>query len=268
MARLRHALACVFSATLAIVSPALARAQSCHVPQLQDALEQGLRLAIGQETASFRSSRYEGHYEGVTLRSSVTQGRFFASLAMPGYRIVRNGLASRGFGDLLAYSQVSLLPATSPTARGGLALGASAPTGDARVDLGMGHWMLMPGAWLTASTKPILAGAQLTYAKALAGTQGHHHASSGPLVAPMSESEFDATFFAALPIDSSKRSLRLKAGSNLALPVAQQSNAVRADAFVAFTLGDRARASIELHLPLVGEPSTQRLVIELSVAVP
>jgi len=62
--------------------------------------------------------------------------------------------------------------------------------------------------------------------------------------------------------------LRLKAGSNVALPVAQQSNAARADAFVAFMLGGRARASIELHLPLVGEPSTQRLVIELSVAVP
>jgi hypothetical protein len=138
MARLRHALACVFPAALAIVSPAVARAQSCHVPQLQDALEQGLRLAIAQETASFRSARYEGHFEGVTLRSSVTQGRFFASLAMPGYRIVRNGLASRGFGDLLGYSQMSLLPATNETAHGGLALGASAPTGDARADLAWG----------------------------------------------------------------------------------------------------------------------------------
>jgi len=123
MARLRHALASAFAATLAVASPA-ARAQSCHVPELRDALDQGLRLSIAQETASFHSSRYDGQYEGVTLRSSVTQGRFFASVAMPGYRIVRNGLASRGFGDLLAYSQVSLLPTTNETAHGGLALGA------------------------------------------------------------------------------------------------------------------------------------------------
>lgn len=263
----RHALRIsLFAAALAWIAPAVSRAQSCHVPPPQEPLEPGLRLGITHETARFRSPRYEGHYQGLTLRGSVTRRWFFATAALPTYRIVQNGLSSRGFGDLLLYSQARLVRTENDGVAGGVALGATLPTGDERADLGMGHSMLMPGVWTTASSDKFLASAQITYARSLTSDDDHHHGSAGPLVAPMSSSELDATLSASVAIHPTLPSLRLKAGVDTAVPFVD-ANSVRANARVGFMLGTRVRTSLELHWPIAGEPSIQRLLLELSVAL-
>jgi hypothetical protein len=268
MARVRHAVASTLAAAIAVLVSRPISAQSCHAPSPQAPLEQGFRAAIAQETAHFRSSRYAGHYQGLMLRSSLTGRRFFAAAGLPVYRIVRNGLASRGFGDLSLHSRALLLSASGDTARGGLALSATFPTGDARHDLGMGHTMLMPGVWATASVEQFFAVAQITYANALASSDAHHHGGAGPLVAPMSPSEIEATLSASLPIYPGLPGLRLKAGADGAVPVVRDGSGARANAFVGFLVGGRARTSVELHLPIAGEPSTTSLVLELSVGLP
>jgi hypothetical protein len=269
MARVRHAVASTLAAAIALLSPRLINAQSCHAPSPQDPLEHGFRAAIAQETAHFRSSRYAGHYQGLMLRGSLTGRRFFAAAGLPIYRIVRNGLASRGFGDLSLHSRALLLSASGDTARGGLALSATFPTGDARHDLGMGHTMLMPGIWATASVDQFFAAAQITYANALASSDdAHHHGGAGPLVAPMSPSEIDATLSASLPIYPGLPGLRFKAGADSAVLVVNDRSGARANAFVGFWIGGRVKTSVELHLPIAGEPSTTSLVLELSVGLP
>jgi hypothetical protein len=269
MAGLRHALAWALVAALMLLLPRVSRAQGCHVPQPQAGSEQGFRLALAQETTRFRSPRYEGHYQGLLARGSVTHRWLYAGIGVAAYRIVRNGLTRRGFGDLLIHSQARLLSTHDDSFAGGLVLGATLPTGDARADLGMGHWMVTTGAWSTANVKPLLVGAQITYAQSLTSAPArHHHQSAGPLVAPMAASEVDATLFASLPLGARWPDLRVKAGTNFAEPVAGDGSTTRADAFVAFLRTGRAATSIELHVPLVGDPSEQRLMIELSVLVP
>jgi hypothetical protein len=84
----------------------------------------------------------------------------------------------------------------------------------------------------------------------------------------MSPSEVDATLSASLPIYPGASSVRLRAGVDGALPVARDGTGARANAMVGFLIGDRARTSIELHLPIAGEPSVESLVLELSVGLP
>jgi hypothetical protein len=267
MAGVRDAVASALVAAIVAASPGT-RAQSCHVPPPQAALEPGFRMAIAQETARFESSRYEGHYQGLVLRGSMTRGWFFATAALPAYRIVRNGLAERGLGDVLLHAQAELVSTTNDATRGGVALSATLPTGEARDDLGMGHPMLMPGVWVTVSVDDLLVGAHISYAKSLTGDDAHHHGAMGPVVAPMSSSELEATLSASVPIHPSVSLLRLLAGADGAVPVFEEGGAARTNAMVGVLLGSRVRSSVELHLPIAAEPSVVKLVIDLSVVFP
>jgi hypothetical protein len=226
------------------------------------------RLALAQETARFESSRYEGHYEGITLRSSVAWHLLNAGASLPAYRIVRNGLPGRGLGDLLLHSRARLLGTDSTGSASGVALGASLPTGDARSDLGMGHVMFMPGVWATARADSLLFSSSVAYAKALSGSRAHHHHSgAGPLVMPMSSSELDIAVLASAPIHPSMPELRLRAGLDGAVPFAEDGARARANGRAGLVFVQRVTSSIELQLPVAGEPSTVKVVLELSVAL-
>jgi len=226
------------------------------------------RLALAQETARFESSRYEGHYEGITLRSSVAWRALNAGLALPAYRIVRNGLPGRGLGDLLLHSRVRLLGTDDTRAAFGVALGASLPTGDARSDLGMGHVMFMPGVWATARAESLLFSSTVAYAKALSDNRAHHHHSgAGPLVMPMSSSELDIAVLVSAPIHPSVPKLRLRAGMDGALPFDENGAGARANGRAGLVFVQPVTSSIELQVPVAGEPSTVKVVLELSVAL-
>jgi hypothetical protein len=241
------------------------RAQGCHPEPPQELQDSSWRLTLGQETARFESPRYEGHWQGLSSSAGVARQRLYAGAALGVYRIVRNGSPRRGVGDLLLHSRVSLLGAERERVRAGLAISVTLPTGDVRSDLGMGHVMLMTGAWVTAQLKQVLANAQLTYGKSLRGNNTHHHDSVGPLVAPMSQSEIDATVSASFRIHPN--GMLVKGGLNGALPVLDESGAARANLLLALLFGDRLKTSLELQLPIAGVPSTLALRVALSIAV-
>jgi hypothetical protein len=268
MARLRHALKAALAFTLAGFWPRATSAQSCHVPPPQALQEPSWRLRLGQETARFESPRYEGHYQGLSLGVRLANARLSAGAALSVYRIVRNGLASRGLGDLSLHSHAALLGSSRGKARAGLVLGITLPTGDATADLGMGHAMLMSGAWATARVHQLLVSSQITYGKALRGNNAHHHHDSfGPLVAPMSPSELGATLSASAPIYQGATGVRLRGGVDGAQPILDKAATARASLLVGLLLGDRVQTSFELKLPIVGEPSTLKLVLELSLGI-
>jgi hypothetical protein len=268
VAGLRHALIAALAVTPGVLGARATRAQGCHAEPPQQVGDSRWQLTLGQETARFESPRYEGHYQGLRLSGGVGRQRLYAGAALAAYRIVRNGLPGRGVGDLLLHSRVLLLRAEHDRARAGVGLGVTLPTGDARADLGMGHVMLMPGAWASAQLNQILASAQLTYGKSLRGNNAaHHHDSVGPLVAPMSGSELEATASASLPIYPKAAGARARASVNGALPVLDESGAARADLRLALLFGDRVNTSLELHLPITGSPSTLKLVVALSIGV-
>lgn len=267
MARLRHALSAVLSAGPLLLAARVSGAQSCHVELPQELRESTLRFTLREESARFQSSRYEGYYEGLQLGGGVARRWLSVGATISAYRIVRNGLPDRGFGDLGVHSRGTLLGGDGDLAYAGLAVAVTLPTGDARADLGMGHAMLMPGVWATAQLKQLLVSAQVTYAKALTGKAAHHHGGAGPLVAPMSSSELEATLAATLPIYPGVEPLRIKAGIAGAQPVFSDGAAARLNSLVGLLLGNRVKTSIELQLPIAGEPATHQLVLELSVAL-
>jgi hypothetical protein len=126
--------------------------------------------------------------------------------------------------------------------------------------------MLMPGIWGAAQAQQLSLSSQITYGKSLSGNNAHHHHGSvGPLVAPMSASELDATLSASVPIYPSATRLRLRSGVDGALPILDAHAAARAELIVGLLFGDRANTSVEGHLPITGEPSTLKLVLSVGI---
>jgi hypothetical protein len=173
----------------------LAHAESCHAPPRSSASE----LRLDQLTAAFTTPQFQGHYQGLSLSGSVAVTALAPGEALPAptldanlavYRAEYNGRVTRGFGDLrtrvswpFTFSQSS---EKTPSLGGGVWLGAEWPTGESTQHLGMGHAMLIPGAWFTWRTPEHLLRVHAAWAKSL-GSATHRHQTN--LVAPMSASE-------------------------------------------------------------------------------
>lgn len=251
--------ACILALVLGSASPVAA--QSCHAPPAAETGASALVAAVRSQIASFDTVRYEGHYESVApslrLHAPVLDG----AIVLPAYRIVRNGSASRGFGDLVLEASAPVLRGKEPADALGLELTTTLPTGDSEHDLGMGHAMLMPALWGSARLRRFSLSGRVGYARALASAGAHHHhAGAFPLVDPMNASELEsalaATFEPAHPF-------ALRSGIYGAAPIATQNGAARAAAFVSFGVeGTRMGAAVELHLPLVGDAFSAKLQLE------
>jgi hypothetical protein len=87
------------------------------------------------------------------------------------------------------------------------------------------------------------------------------------LVAPMASSELAATASASVPIYPTVIGVRLLAGVYGAVPILDDTAAPRADLRLGALFGGSTKTSVELHLPIAGDPSTLKLVVELSVAL-
>jgi hypothetical protein len=241
------------------------RAQSCHGGgSLRDTADAALRVEASALAASYGNASYVGEYQGGALVLRLRYGRFNAHAGLAGYRITRNGLAARGLGDVpvglgvTAYrveEQHGLLLELGP------ALDATLPAGQAERGLGMGHVMLMPGAFLRLSQHALSVRLLLAYGRALAhGTHGHVHGPS-PLVNPMNRSEVEHAFalrYQLVPL------FALAAGVAGAVPVADRGGAARE----AITLGGELLlgafdVALEQELPLVGDPFRARTVLRV-----
>jgi hypothetical protein len=245
-----------------------AAAQHCHLPDPPQLQGPGLQLGTRGEYGSFRTSRYEGEYLGLSLTGSLEHswGSFHASL--PAYRIVRNGLAASALGDLLLQGLLPLARAQDDSRVAGLVLAATAPTGDPDSDTGMGHFMLMPGLWGAWHSEEVFVQAQVDYGRAIgmSGTAhaGHSHG-AGPIVNPMNASELEASMAAGYLLHPK---LRVRAGVYGALPVGVDGGVGRAAVFLGSTvLLHSMSLGLEGHLPLAGAPFRGKVVLSLGALI-
>lgn len=240
-----------------------ARAQTCHMTELGARAADRLRIAGRALFATYRAPEVAGEYQGYFAAASYANPWFFAEAQLPYYRLVRDGAVERGPGDLVVDLRGTLWRPVAELAFG-LELAASVPTGDAHRGLGMGHVMLMPGAWLGWERDALRVFAQLAYGR-MAGdapTGHHHHGGPGPLVNPMNRSEIEHAFAVTYAFSE-----HLFAGGRLlgAVPVAHRGG--RAREIAGLALGARfapLEIGAEVQLPLVGSPFTARTVLTLA----
>jgi hypothetical protein len=247
---------------------ARAEAQACHpgsfarpaVPSRAAARPLELGVGLSASAARYATRSYSGEYQALVPGLSAVSRYASADVALPVYRVVRNGLREAGVGDLALSLRVPVLDAPARGLSAGLALAATLPTGSADKQLGMGHVMLMPGAYLALDTPALLLVAQLAYGRAL-GDMGAHtmHMGPRPIVNPMNRSELEHAFSASVRVVDGLRALVRLYG---ATPAWDR----RGEAREVLALGGQASVGpvdvrLELELPLVGTPFTQRLVL-------
>jgi hypothetical protein len=171
----------LLSSMMVALLPARGEAQSCHVPSRIETSELGLRLSITQLFAEFDEAGRSGSYQGLITTVAFSHPRISVELALPIYRLEQRQSESIGPGDIASDLRVALLRNESGSLATGLELAVSFPSGDETRELGMGHVMLMPGAWLRAVVESLSVLAQLGYGHAL-GDDGHtaHPSAHGP----------------------------------------------------------------------------------------
>ncbi len=259
---MRHALTPAAAALTLCAAAGPAQAQPCHEPAPLERRELGLRAALGAEYATYRTARYEGEYQGLSASLQWDTPALRLRAVVPAYRVVRNGFAAQGPGDVLLEGRAPLVGDGGEGPTGGVVFAASAPTGDAARDLGMGHFMLMPGVWFAWAPRRAFVAAQMSYGRALGGGDGHHHGDGPrPLVNPMNASELEAAASAGYLLHDA---VRARAGAYGALPAGDDQGAARAAAFVALDLlAGRFDLALEAHAPLAGDPFLAKAVVAL-----
>jgi hypothetical protein len=257
------AVLCV-GALLGVLPGTSAAAQSCHLSDyaLPSAGSQ-FRVRALATFASYRNQVYAGEYQGYGGSASFTHPWLAAEAALTSYRIVRNGLRDYGIGDLALTARAAAYRFDDEAALG-VALAASLPTGDPRRGLGMGHTMLMPGAWFSWRREAWSISLDLAYGRVVAA-EGHVHRPGGPLVSPMNRSEIEhavavsytfwRTLFAAVRLYG-------------AVPVADARGSARqASALALGGVISRFELGVEQHLPLVGAPFVAKTLLRVAVAL-
>lgn len=238
-------------------------AQSCHLPPRIESNADVIAATLRAETAGFSNSAYAGHFEGLVPGLTFRRAWLETVATLPLYRILRNGRSDTGPGDLLLQVRGTAFRDAERRRAFGLELAATLPTGNPEHQLGMGHVMLMPSAWGTLTWGRFGVSARFGYAAAIAGSAEHHHHGGGtsPLVDPMNESELDAAAAGSFAITSG---VGARAGFYGAVPVATEDGRARAAGFAGVGVqNQRFGTSMELHLPLAGDPFTAKLLLEV-----
>jgi hypothetical protein len=194
--------AAVFSAVgfLVLFATAHAQAQTCHPTSLLDPSATGFHLGFTTIAATFHDVE-RGDYQGIIPTLGWHHPWVDAEIAVPWYRLRRQGDEELGLGDLAADLRVSVYRANSGVFAFGPELAISFPTGDENRDLGMGHVMAMPGAWARLVIDKLSIIGQLAWGRALADASSHlaHAGHAGhaeamyatPRVNPMNMSELE-----------------------------------------------------------------------------
>jgi|GEM_PF-2244728 len=212
-------------------------------------------LRLGIERANYANERYSGNFAGLGLGTVLTGQAWDVSLDASLYHLVKNGLDVFGPGDPFVRGRVRVWQAEGNTLALGVALGLSAPLGDAQAGLGMGHFMIHPGIWLGTRGEHVRTEWSLGYGRVLG--DGEHGEPTGPLVSPMNSSELSAG--AALSWDLHPQ-LALRALGLGAVPVAAPQGEARLMAgFGARLVLGALALSVTASFPVVGDPFTDKL---------
>lgn len=247
-----------------VMSAKTVLAQHCHPPPPSEQQQVGLSVGLRSEFSTYRTTRYEGEYQGLVLRAGWDHQWVRIHAALPGYRLTRNGPETYGVGDALVDVRVPFARTEDDTLVGGVVLAGTLPSGDAARDLGMGHVMLMPGFWVTLRRERVFLSTQVLYGRALAsGATTHLGDGTGPIVNPMNMSEIELALNGGVNL---VEYLRLRGGIYGAVPIAVTAGAERAAVVFGVDLMPVGWLDIgaELHLPVAGTPFLTKTAIVLA----
>lgn len=267
----------VVAVAVVAMAPGAARAQHCHVDVPEspgagadaghahhhDAAPRRWWLGVAT-TMTAGSGTVAGEardYQGMSVGMHGGWHRFSARVSLPAYRVADQGL---GLGDALIAGAADLVPGRGRV-RAGLALSASAPTGDSDAGRGMGHAMVAAGAWGRVPAGPLRLDGAAMYARAMGDGAEHaahaHGSMMWPLVDPMNPEEVVADARATGALSAG---LRGGAGGTYAAPLSD-GGVVR---LVTYAVAELSRGrytfSSQIAVPLVGDPFVARGTFELS----
>jgi hypothetical protein len=149
-----------------------ASAQSCHAPSLREPTETGFHVGFVAVAATFSDVEH-GDYQGIIPTLTWHHPWVTADVALPWYRLNRDQQEAIGLGDLATDVRVALFRTDSAGFAFGPELAVSFPTGNAEEGLGMGHVMVMPGAWARLELANLSIMGQLGWGRALADADAH-----------------------------------------------------------------------------------------------
>lgn len=238
-------------------------AQACHLGDLRPASDQRpFKASLLTTFASYRNSVYAGEYQGAFVAAAYSHPWVSAEASFGGYSILRNGLRDYGVSDVALDVRAAVARFTDAAL--GLELAATLPTGDPGLGLGMGHVMLMPGAFFQLSTSALHLLLQLGYGR-MVGAGEHNHASpTGPIVNPMNMSEIEHALTLSYQFHEPWFAAARLFG---AVPVAAPEGAAReALGLVLGAVLSRWQLNAELQLPLAGQPFVLRTQLAGSVS--
>jgi hypothetical protein len=230
-----------------------------HDHAVEHAHASAFGAGVTMVAASYDSMFFVGNYQGV--QPAVTWGnpRFAAGVSGALYRIERNGASYYGFGDLVAHGQAML--AGDERVRGGFVLGVTAPVGDERHGLGMGHPMVMPAAYGTLALDEVVVTATAGYSRAVASDSDHDHR-MWLLVEPMNISELTWSASSEYAINPA---LHASARASGGIPIGNGDTRVVGAVRVGWQTGRFATAG-ELQAGLVGDPFNVRGLVSTTMS--
>ncbi|HEY0251517.1 MAG TPA: hypothetical protein VGC41_08320 [Kofleriaceae bacterium] len=210
--------------------------------------------------ASYGTISYVGDYQGVIPSLMYQHDRFSVGAAMGLYRINLNGLEANGIGDVMLHAAMTLVHAGDFT--GGVVAMVSAPTGDDRVGLGMGHPMAMPSIYGVWARDRLTVSASAGYSRALAEVpQGHDHG-VWPLVEPMNMSEVTWGVGADLALTHSIHGGARVGGGH---PFDLMGHERVVGALRLGWVASRVDTGVEVQTGFVGDPYTVRGLVETAL---
>lgn len=241
-----------------LLSAGLARADHTHtVDHGDDGRVFG--ASVTMLAASFDQPFYSGNYQGIVPAVQWANERFAAGTSLALYRLEENGAEFFGFGDFVVHGQATLIG--NPHRHAGIVAAVSAPIGDDRRGMGMGHPMAMPAVFGTWMVERFAVAATAGYSRALGADSGHDHG-MWPIVEPMNMREFTWSAsgdYAFTP--------HVHGGARFSggVPIGNGDNRIIGALRAAWGSG-RFSTAAELQAGIAGDPFTIRGVVSTAVS--
>ena len=239
-----------------------ARAQHHHEVDTDEQSfdEQSFAAGVTMLAATFETLLYAGNYQGIMPSLRWANDRFGAGASASAYRLEENGATFYGFGDIVVHGQATIIG--DEQVRGGVLASVSAPVGDDRRGMGMGHVMLMPAVFGIWTIDRVALAATAGYSRAIGSSSEHDHG-MWPLVEPMNISEVTWSAGASVAVTPA-----VQAGARMSggIPIGLAGDDRLIGALrVSWTTG-RLQTAGELQAGIVGDPFIIRGVVSTALS--
>jgi len=216
--------------------------------------------SVSLVAASYSTISYVGDYQGALASLMWRYDRYMFGAGLGMYHINLNGLDQHGISDVMVHAATTLVHQGELSA--GFVAMVSAPTGDDRFGLGMGHVMAMPSFYGVWSHARITVSVTAGYSRALAHMEAGHDHGVWPLIEPMNMSEISWGTACELALAAGMRvGVRASGGHPFDLPGHER---VYGAARVGWGTR-RVDTSAELQTGFVGDPFNVRGLVETAL---